>query len=228
MKELSAQGGGKSNMPEVIVVEEPEATATATAKVHDLDPRVNVIANYMTIILSSLGLDINDPSISETPKRVAKMLLSFNEKFDPATLLKCFETNDSHDVGGVVAQTNIPFSMLCEHHLLPAVGIAHVAYLPNKGRVVGLSKLSRLVKAVGKERPTLQEAIGQRIADLMSEHLQAKGVMVMISAEHTCMTCRGAHAPGVRTISSVVKGIFRDVPHARQEVIEMWKLGGAI
>jgi len=178
------------------------------------------IASYVEEILKALGLDVNDPSISETPQRVAKMLSSFNQPFDAAALLKVFDTPPVEG-GGIVAQSGIPFQMLCEHHLLPAVGTAHIAYLPGQGKVVGLSKLARLVRAVGQERPGLQESITERVACLIREHLGAAGVMVIIDAEHTCMTCRGAHAPGVVTTTSVVKGLFRDVPHARAEAMEM-------
>lgn len=208
----AAEGGGSGggSTPGMVII-------------HEIDSRVDQIAGHMTQVLHLLNLDVDDPSISETPRRVAKMLLSFRQDFDPAALLKVFHT--AQEDSGIVAQTGIPFQMLCEHHLLPAVGIANIAYLPNNGKVVGLSKLARLVKAVGNERPGLQESIGQRIADLIHKHLETKGVMVQIVAEHTCMTCRGAHAPGVKTITSVVKGLFLHVPHARQEVFEMWKLG---
>lgn len=179
---------------------------------------IDNIAWHMKKVLDLLGMDINDASIRDTPMRVAKMLMSFNEKTDFSALLKVF---DSVDTGGMVAQSRIPFQMLCEHHLLPAHGHAHIAYLPGDGRVVGLSKLARLVRAVGRERPSLQEAITDRIASLMKEHLKCSGVLVVVEAEHTCMTCRGVHAPGVLTSTSVVKGIFRDAPHAKQEAFAL-------
>ena len=177
------------------------------------------LQDHMAEILTGLGMNLNDPSIAETPKRVIKMLASFNQPFDPSALLtRSFQSRDS---GSIVAQSNIPFVMLCEHHLMPAIGHAYLAYLPHKGKVVGLSKLARLVDAVGRERPSLQESINDRIAYLLFEHLEAKGVLVVIKAEHTCMTCRGAKTPGVCTTTSIVKGIFRDVPAAREEAFTL-------
>lgn len=173
------------------------------------------LQDHMTEILIGLGLDTDDPSIKDTPARVIKMLASFCQPFDPqALLVRGFQ---SADTASVVSQSDIPFTMLCEHHLMPAIGKAYIAYLPHKGHVVGLSKLSRLVDAVGRERPGLQESINDRIANLMQLYLEPKGVMVVIKAEHTCMTCRGAKAPGVKTTTSIVKGAFRDVPHLRAE-----------
>jgi GTP cyclohydrolase I len=198
--------------------------STVTTLPSEQTQRVEQIAGHFLQIMYLLGLDVDEHSLSETPMRVAKMLLSFNQSFDPESLLKVFTTDQ--EASGIVAQTGIPFAMLCEHHFLPAVGTVNIAYLPHNGKVVGLSKLSRLVRAVGQERPTLQEAIGQRIANLITEHLEAKGVMVSIRAEHTCMTCRGAQAPGVKTVTSVVKGLFRDVPAARQEAFAIWNMKG--
>jgi GTP cyclohydrolase I len=189
--------------------------AVSTGTQHNL----KAISDGFRTIMIHLGLDPDDESVVETPMRVARMLSSFNQPFDAGALLKVFDT--ASDTGGIVAQSGIPFQMLCEHHFLPAIGKAHIAYLPGSGKVVGLSKLSRLVRAVGCERPSLQEAITERIANLLREHLNAQGVMVIVDAEHTCMTCRGAHAPGVCTTTSVVKGIFRDVPHARQEAMQL-------
>lgn len=203
-------GGGTSHYGKGII----------QVNVHPGVHNLTKIAEHFAEIMKALGLDVNDPSIVETPIRVAKMLSSFNQPFDPATLLKVFDA-PAAEGGGIVAQSGIPFQMLCEHHFLPAAGHAHIAYLPGGGKVVGLSKLARLVRAVGSERPGLQEAITERVASLIKEHLGAAGVMVLIDAEHTCMTCRGAHAPGVVTSTSVVKGIFRDVPHARAEAMEM-------
>jgi GTP cyclohydrolase I len=177
------------------------------------------LQDHMAEILAGLGMNLDDPSVSETPKRVIKMLASFNQPFDAKTLLtRSFQSRDS---GSIVAQSNIPFVMLCEHHLMPAIGQAYLAYLPHRGKVVGLSKLARLVDAVGRERPSLQETINDRIAYLLKEHLEATGVLVVIKAEHTCMTCRGAKTPGVVTTTSTVKGIFKNVPQAREEAFTL-------
>jgi GTP cyclohydrolase I len=184
-------------------------------KDHDFE----AMHDHMAEILIGLGLDLNDPSIRDTPSRIIRMYLEFNQPFDAKALLT--RSFQSADTGSIVAQSDIPFVMLCEHHFLPAIGKAYVAYLPNEGAVVGLSKLARLVEAVGKERPSLQETINDRIANLLTQHLKPKGTLVVIKAEHTCMTCRGARAPGVTTTTSIVKGAFRDVPHARSEAFSL-------
>jgi GTP cyclohydrolase IA len=187
--------------------------------IEDGQVSIRKMEDAILMVLVQLGMDTSDPSIKDTPARVVRMLMSFNQPFDPAKLL---ETSfQSADTSSIVAQSRIPFAMLCEHHLLPAMGHAHIAYLPHGGRVVGLSKLARLVEAVGHEKPSLQETINDRIANLLSEYLQPKGVIVVIQAEHTCMTCRGARAPGVVTSTSIVKGAFRDVIQARQEAFSL-------
>lgn len=188
----------------------------------DRDPISEVIAAHVQSIMEELGLNIKDPSLSGTPNRWAKMILSFNTPFSPEDLLE--RSFQSTDTASIVTQTKIPFAMLCEHHFLPATGFAHIAYLPNKGIVVGLSKLARLVEAVGHERPSLQETINDRVGSLIHNHLNPKGVIVVIQAEHTCMTCRGARAPGVITSTSIVRGAFRDAPAARQEAFSLFDL----
>lgn len=185
-------------------------------------PDLHKIAAWCKEILTEFNLDVEDPSIKDTPIRFAKFLASFNQPFDAGSMLK--RSFQSADTSSIVAQSNIPFVMLCEHHLMPAIGHAHIAYLPANGIVVGLSKLTRLVRCVGHERPSLQETINDRIASLLHEHLKPKGVLVVIQAEHTCMTCRGAEAPGVVTSTSIVRGAFRDTPQARVEAFNLLQL----
>lgn len=180
------------------------------------------LEELMRHVLTGVGMDVNNESIKDTPARFIRMLKSFNQPFDAEALLKrSFQSTDS---GSVVSQTQIPFTMLCEHHLMPAWGHAHIAYLPSRGVVVGLSKLARLVQAVGREKPGLQESMNDYIAELLKEHL-SPNVMVVIQAEHSCMTCRGACTPGVVTTTSIVKGLFREVPHLRAEAMAFFKLG---
>ena len=172
------------------------------------------IAVNMGEILEALGIDYkNDSSIVDTPNRVAKFLQEFNQGTDLKQLLKARFECDSK---GMVVQTGIPFRALCEHHLLPFLGVAHVGYIPNKW-VVGLSKLTRLVQSAGTRRPSIQERLTKEICSLLSDELDCLGAIVVINAEHTCMSVRGINAPGVRTITSSVKGVFRDVPAAREE-----------
>ena len=172
-------------------------------------------------VLTSLGLDPDEEGLKDTPRRVASYLLEYRQPFDPKDVVgEGFEVPEGFH--SMVVQSNIPFRMICEHHLLPAIGTASIGYVPGK-RVVGLSKLTRLVEAVGRERPALQETIGDRIADILSKQIQPKGVVVVVSAEHTCMSARGIATPGVITTTSSVRGIFRDVPHARAEFFDLIK-----
>lgn len=182
--------------------------------------KIEAIASHVGQILKLLELNEHDPSLERTPERVAKFLLEFRQPFSAIEVLG--DRFESESTKSIVAQQNIPFRMMCEHHLAPAFGRANVGYLPSKGKVIGLSKITRLVQAVGTEKPSLQETVCDKIADLMSAHVDAQGVMVVIWAEHTCMTCRGVNSPGVITITSAVRGIFRDVPEIRQELLALW------
>ena len=139
---------------------------------------------------------------------------------DPARhLQKCFQ--EAFDE--LVLVREISFNSLCEHHLLPFMGVAHVGYLPN-GQVVGLSKLARVVEEVS-HRPQVQERMTDQIADLLSEELDAKGVVVVIEATHTCMTIRGVRKPGSRTVTSAVRGLFKTNQSSRAEVMSLINRG---
>lgn len=177
----------------------------------------------MVELLTSLGMDLNNESTKDTPRRFVKYLYEFHQKFDPEELLKA--TFDHVGFGGLISQQNIPFRMVCEHHLLPAWGKAHIGYVPNK-KVLGLSKFSRLVQAVGTEKPGLQETICERIADLLHDHLEPKGVIVIIKAEHSCMACRGVNIPNVATASSAVRGLFLTNPEVRKEFFALIAMKG--
>ena len=172
------------------------------------------------LLLEGLGLDPADPRISDTPDRVARM---YDEVFagllvDPADVLSVvFE--EAHDE--LVLVRDIPFSSVCEHHLVPFVGQAHLGYLPNtSGQVTGLSKLARLVDIVAK-RPGLQERITRTVADVMVGALDPRGVIVVIEAEHFCMTMRGIRKPGAVTVTSAVRGALRDDPRTRAEAMAL-------
>lgn len=155
------------------------------------------------------------PGMAETPRRVAALWREFSRpKTDLDEILsKSFETASS----AMVIQTKIPFRGLCEHHLFPFSGECAIGYIPN-GEVIGLSKLARLVRALGAAHPTIQEDLTDEIADTLQTKLSPspRGVIVVVSAEHTCMTCRGALAPGVRTITSALRGSFEE-PAVRAE-----------
>jgi len=161
-------------------------------------------------------------STKDTPSRVARFLLEYkNPITDVSKVLG--PKFDANGHSSLLVQQNIPFRMLCEHHLLPALGKAAIGYVPHK-HLVGLSKFTRLVQAVGTECPSLQEAIGDRIADLLIEYVDAKGVAVILKAEHTCMACRGVATPGVHTTTSSLRGLFERVDVLRSEFFELIKM----
>lgn len=162
----------------------------------------------------------------ETPKRVAKMwneLLAGYDK-DPAEILsKTFNVDAGGDTNGngIVIVKDIPLFSQCEHHLVPFYGKVHIAYIP-RTKVVGLSKFARLVECYGR-RLQVQERLTKQIADAIEEYLDPIGVMVVIEAEHMCMTMRGIQKPGTKTVTSRVSGVFFDKPEARAEALELLK-----
>lgn len=175
-------------------------------------------AGLMAEMLSTaFDWDLDDPSTKDTPQRFIKYLQEFHQPFEVSDVLgKKFESGDD----GMVIQTDIPFRMICEHHLLPALGTAAVGFVPD-GFVIGLSKVKRLVSAVGTEQPSLQEHVSTQIADHLMEYLNPKGVMVVTKAIHSCMSCRGANAPNVHTTVSVLRGCFFTVQSARMEFLAL-------
>ena len=176
--------------------------------------------------MAILGLDLNDPDYAKTPKRVAKFWIEYNQPVKLEDVLSAqFDLNNGEETldsgtRSMVIQRDIPFSGLCPHHLLPFFGKAAIAYVP-RGKVVGLSKLTRLVRAAGRLRPMTQERITDLIADTLYKTLDCIGVAVVIEAVHTCMAVRGVLAPEVTTTTSAVRGVFRDVPAAREEFLKL-------
>ena len=161
----------------------------------------------------------DNPSTQNTCMRFIEYLAEFRQPFDTEKVFgSTFDLEEGNP--SMVIQTPIPFRGMCEHHLLPMTGTAALGYVPHE-KVLGLSKLTRLVDAVGVERPSLQETIAHRIVDLMDKHLKPKGVMLVIKSKHGCMSCRGVTAPQTDTISSVVTGVFRDNVAARQEFMQL-------
>lgn len=170
-------------------------------------------------ILAAVGEDPDRSSLCETPARVARMYAELFSGLhtDPARHLeKCF---DEEQYDELVLVRDISFNSTCEHHLLPFMGVAHVGYLP-KGKVVGLSKLARIVEEIS-HRPQVQERMTHQIADLVNEKLDAKGVVVVIEATHTCMTIRGIRKPGSLTVTSAVRGLFKTNQSSRAEVMSL-------
>lgn len=179
-------------------------------------------ANNICSALEELGFDLTDENFNGTPERFVKYLLEYLKPFEAAKVLKVDFTQVHVEEGykGMVVQSNIPFRTICPHHLLPVLGLCHLGYIPHK-RVVGISKLTRIVSAVGREMPRMQETITDIIADTLMKYLDAKGVMVMIKAHHGCMTGRGVAVHDTPTATSTLRGLFRDVPAAKDEFFQM-------
>ncbi len=169
-------------------------------------------------ILTAVGEDPDREGLRETPGRVARM---YAELFaglhdDPRHHLRKFFTEKYDEM---VLVRDISFNSMCEHHLLPFTGVAHIGYVPN-GKVVGLSKLARVVESVS-HRPQVQERMTEQIANLLIEELDVKGVAVVIEATHSCMTIRGVRKPGSICVTSAMKGIFRSNLSSRSEVMTL-------
>ncbi len=172
------------------------------------------------LILEGIGEDADREGLVGTPARVASM---YEDVFsglgvDPASVLVPMPSDRHQEM---VLLKDISFFSMCEHHLLPFYGLAHVAYIPSEGgKITGLSKLSRLVQVVAR-RPQLQERMTSTIADSMVGALDPLGVLVLVSAEHLCMSMRGIRSPGTRTVTSAVRGIFRSNAATRAEVLSL-------
>ena len=165
------------------------------------------IREGVRLLLEGIGEDVNREGLLETPDRIARMCQQiFGGLYeDPGThLAKQFQAVNNN----MVLEKDILFYSVCEHHLLPFYGKAHVAYIPD-GRVAGLSKLARTVEVFAR-RPQIQENMTAQIADALEQHLHPKGVMVMLEAEHMCMTMRGVQKPGSKTVTTIVRGVFAE------------------
>ncbi len=173
----------------------------------------------MRSLLHALGVDIHGDSTRDTPSRVAQ---AYAELLTPRAFdLTTFPNDEGYDE--LVVARDIPFHSLCQHHLLPFVGVAHVGYLPAE-RVLGLSKLARVVESCARGLQT-QERLTTQVASWIDGHLRPKGVGVVLEAEHLCMTLRGAKARGSRTITSALSGLVREDPRTRQEFLSLTRAG---
>jgi GTP cyclohydrolase I len=166
-------------------------------------------------LLVALGRDVREPGLRETPRRVAAAYAELLTH-EPVALTT-FPNEAGYDELVVVRE--IPFHSLCMHHLLPFHGVAHVAYLPGE-RIIGLSKLARVVELVARELQ-LQERLTMQVADCLQEHLRPKGVGVVLEAEHLCMSLRGVQKAGTRTTTSALMGLLRDDARTRQEFLSL-------
>ena len=179
------------------------------------------IAEGVRLILEGIGEDPERAGLQRTPQRVAEMYaeLTAGMRQDPRVHVSALP-GDSHDE--LVIVKDIHIASICEHHLAPFVGRCHIAYIPKGGRILGLSKLARLADAFA-HRLQVQERLTSEIADTLFEGLNALGVMVVIEAEHTCMTLRGVKKPGALTITSAIRGAFRKDPRTRAEAMALIK-----
>jgi GTP cyclohydrolase I len=177
------------------------------------------IERGVRLILEGVGEDLERPGLQNTPQRVADMFaeLTAGMREDASEHVRPLP-GDRHDE--MVIVKDIHFASVCEHHLAPFVGKCHIAYIPKEGRIVGLSKLARLVETFAR-RLQVQERLTSEIADTLFEGLKPLGVMIVMEAEHTCMTIRGVKKPGAITITSAIRGGFRKDPRTRAEAMAL-------
>lgn len=182
---------------------------------------IKKIEKGVKLILEGIGEDTERPGIRETPARVAKLYQEIFSGLETPTeeILRHIE-GESHDE--MVLLKDIPFYSVCEHHLLPFIGKAHVAYVPGAGKIAGIGELAKAVEILAK-RPQVQERLTAQLADMLMEKLKPKGAMVIIDAEHLCLSMRGMKKPGSRTVTSAVRGIFRTKESTREELLELIK-----
>jgi GTP cyclohydrolase I len=177
------------------------------------------IEKGVRLILEGIGEDPERAGLRETPERVARMYQEIFSGIETPTeeLLNSIE-GESHDE--MVLLKDIPFYSVCEHHLIPFIGKAHVAYIPSGGKIVGLSELVKAVEVLAK-RLQVQERLTTQLVDMIMNKLKPKGAMVIIDAEHLCISMRGMKKPGTRTVTSAVRGIFRTKQSTRDELLEL-------
>ena len=170
-------------------------------------------------LLYAIGEDPDREGLIETPNRVARMYeeIYAGLEEDPRKHLKIFNEDNNDEM---VIVRDIPLYSICEHHLIPFIGKAHIAYIPGNGKVIGLSKLARIVNCFAK-RPQLQERLTSQVADFLYENLEPQGVAVVVEAEHLCMTMRGARASGSQTRTSAMRGIMRSDARTRAEALSL-------
>jgi len=177
------------------------------------------VARATRLLLEGIGEDPSRPGLRDTPQRVAMMWRELVAGMDQRAedVMTVLPVKDYDEI---VLVKDVPLVSICEHHLVPFIGRAHVAYIPKKNRVTGLSKLARIVELEARTLQ-VQERLTMAIADDIMRTLQPRGVMVVIEAEHLCMTIRGVQKPGAMTVTSVVRGLFRKKPATRAEALAL-------
>ncbi|MFN2504259.1 MAG: GTP cyclohydrolase I FolE [Acidimicrobiales bacterium] len=202
----------------LIHLEENRAARRGLAVVPDPDTEAIDLGKAEAAVadlLVALGQDVADPQLRDTPRRVAAALA---EMLSPVEFTLTTFPNDGH-YDELIVVRDIPLHSLCAHHMLPIIGVAHVAYLPG-ARILGLSKLARVVELCARGLQ-IQERLTIQVGDWLTEHLEPRGVGVVIDAEHLCMTVRGVRAHGARTVTSSLRGLVRDDGRTRAEFLDL-------
>jgi GTP cyclohydrolase IA len=202
-----------TNLIEAIPTREPGPPLRAVPATPERD--LDAAERAATDFLKALGIPLDSESLRDTPRRMAE---SYAELLTPRPFeLTTFPNDEGYDE--LVLVRDIPIRSVCEHHLLPFVGVAHIGYLPGE-RIVGLSKLARVAEMFAR-RPQVQERLTKQIADWLDGELRPRGAGVVIDAEHLCMTLRGVQAPGARTLTSTLLGTLREDPRSRAEFLAL-------
>ena len=182
------------------------------------DPRLPEVARHVRATLVALGLDLDDPNLVDTDRRVARMYLEMFRGLEAGSEPPVTTFPNSENYNHMVMEKNIPFYSLCAHHLVPFYGHAHIAYIPRE-RILGLSKFGRVLEFYAR-RPQLQERLTEQVADYLQERLQPSGAMVVIEARHLCVEMRGVRKPGAETVTSALRGSFLKRP-VREEFLDL-------
>lgn len=182
------------------------------------DPRVERLKPHVRGLLTELGLDLEDPNLRETDRRVSKMYLEMFAGLDEGAEPRVTTFPNDENYETMVMERDIPFYSMCSHHLVPFYGHAHIAYVP-RDRIVGLSKLPRILEFYAK-RPQLQERLTEQVVRFLETELKPQGAMVVIQARHLCVEMRGVKKSGAQTITSAIRGIFHERP-IREEFLDL-------
>jgi GTP cyclohydrolase I len=200
----------------------PIETSDGTATVQVSDEKIARISQHVRALLLELGLDLQEPNLRETDRRVARMYVEMFHGLQEGARPHITTFPNDENYSSMVMERDISFYSMCSHHLVPFYGHAHIAYVPNR-RIVGLSKLARIVEFYAK-RPQLQERMTEQTVTFLQEELDPQGAMVVIEARHLCVEMRGVKKPGAVTVTSAIRGIFHERP-VREEFLKLLSRG---
>lgn len=196
----------------------PAAVPSLAARAAHREERTARLAHHVRGLLTELGLDLGDPNLRETDRRVARMYLEMFAGLEDGAEPKVTTFPNDEGYSHMVMEKEIPFYSMCAHHLVPFYGHAHIAYIPRE-RIMGLSKFARILEFYAK-RPQLQERLTEQVVNYLEEQLKPLGAMVVIEARHLCVEMRGVKKPGVVTTTSAIRGIFHQRP-VREEFLDL-------